>query len=143
MDEHERTPGEENLLRRGPQMTAREAREQGNKPTGEYASGERLAERDVTRDSSQRDERDAPDDRPFTHGEAALGGADSVQKTTWGVGSGTEPVGTTEYAPVGLRKGEGPVVARTAPGGGMNPIAWVAGILGALALGAYALGIFS
>ena len=86
-----------------------------------------------------------PDDRPFTDSETALGGADAVQKTTWGVGHGTEPIGTQEYAPVGVRKGEddgGGVVARVATGGGLSPIAWGIGILAVIALLVYGFGVF-
>jgi hypothetical protein len=83
----------------------------------------------------------SPDERPFTDSETALGGADSVQKTTWGVGHGTEPTGE-DYMPVGRKKGEGPVVARVAAGGGMSPIALVVGVLGLLALLVYAFGAF-
>jgi hypothetical protein len=75
------------------------------------------------------------------HPEAALGGADSVQKTSWGVGTGTEPDGRAEYAPVGLRKGEGSIVARTSPGGGINPIAWIVGFLALVIAVVYGFGI--
>lgn len=75
------------------------------------------------------------------HPEAALGGADSVQKTSYGVGTGTEPDGRAEYAPVGLRKGEGSIVARTSPGGGINPIAWIVGLLAIVIAAVYGFGI--
>ncbi len=85
-----------------------------------------------------------PDERPFTDSETALGGADAVQKTTYGVGHGAEPIGTQEHAPAGLRKGEGDgdVVARVATGGGVSPVAWIVGILAVIALLVYAFGIF-
>jgi hypothetical protein len=44
--------------------------------------------------------------------------------------------------PVGLRKGDGPVVARVSAGGGMSPIALGVGIIGLLALLVYSFGIF-
>lgn len=77
----------------------------------------------------------------MTHPEAALGGADAVQKTSWGVGTGTEPDGRAEYAPVDLRKGEGSIVARTSPGGGVNPIAWIVGLLAVVVALVYGFGI--
>ena len=84
----------------------------------------------------------SPDEAPFTDSETALGGADSVQKTTYGVGHGTEPIGTNEFLHGGLKKGEGHVVARVATGGGLSPIALVVGVLGVLALLVYAFGAF-
>jgi hypothetical protein len=77
------------------------------------------------------------------HPEAALGGADSVQKTSWGVGTGTEPDGRAEFAPVGLRKGEGSVVARSSAGGGVNPVAWIVGVLAVLAAVLYGAGMLT
>ncbi len=75
------------------------------------------------------------------HPEAALGGADSVQKTTWGVGTGTEPDGRAYHAAAGLKKGEGSIVAGTSPGGGINPIAWIVGLLALVIAVVYGFGI--
>ena len=157
------TPGEASVLRDGAQMNLREARAVANEAgTVRGEAGQKSADREVTesptRDhlagTSQTAERGAsggagnahinersPDEAPFTNSETALGGADTVQKTTWGVGHGTEPTGE-DYMPVGLRKGDGEVAARVATGGGVSPIAWGVGILGLLALLVYAFGIF-
>lgn len=160
----DRTPGEENVQRQGPQVTAGESRrmaEPGDPARGQ--GGPQMLDRDVPLDRAHEPGRDAggpgrgasggagnaradepavPGVRNYEHSEAALGGADTVQKTTWGVGHGTEADGRQEYAPVNLRKGEGSVVARVGPGGGVNPIAWIVGILAALALVAYVVGLF-
>ena len=157
------TPGEASVLRDGPQMNLREARAVANETgTVRGEAGQKSADREVTESptrehlasSSQTAERGASggtgnarpgersvDELPFTDSETALGGADSVQKTTWGVGHGTEPTGE-DYMPVGRRKGEGEVVARVTPGGGVSPIAWAVGVLGLLALLVYGFGIF-
>jgi hypothetical protein len=155
----DRTPGEENVERQGPQLTAREARASADETgTVRGPSDTRHVDRDVTLDpvrdggtaergasggtgNAQPGERAVPGELNFEHSEAALGGADTVQKTSWGVGHGTEPNGQ-EHAPVGRRKGEGDVVARVSPGGGANPIAWGVGVLGAIALIAYVVGLF-
>jgi hypothetical protein len=86
---------------------------------------------------------DTPDPDAYMDSETALGGADTVQKTSWGVGTGTEPDGRLEHAPVGLRKGEGSVVARTDVGGGANPVAWMVGLLAAAAALIYGFGVLS
>lgn len=159
------TPGEASVRRDGAQINLRESRAiAAQEGTVRGPAGPGSADRDVL-DGSNIDPRTAydepagrgasggtgnlhrgerpPDDRPFTDSETALGGADAVQKTTAGVGHGTEPVGTQEYAPAGLRKGGGgDVVARVSPGGGVSPIAWVVGIIAVLALLVYAFGIF-
>ncbi len=161
------TPGEASVRRDGAQMNIREAREvaadrgtvrapasHGNaardeleSPVGPNIATSNTPDRSPARGSSggtgnlHPDER-PPDDHPFTDSETALGGADAVQKTTWGVGHGTEPIGTEEHAPVGLRKGEGDVVARVATGGGVSPVAWIIGILAVLALLVYSFGLF-
>ena len=64
--------------------------------------------------------------------EAALGGADAVEKTTYVVGEGTEP---------GARP-HGGYVARGAAGGS-NVIAWIVGGVAALIALVYAIGIFT
>ena len=158
------TPGEATVLRGGHQLNLREARALANEAgTVRGEAGQDAADRIVTESphpenlasTSRPAERGAgggtgnarPNERsvdelPFTDSETALGGADTVQKTSWGVGHGTEPIGTEEYQHGGRKKGEGPVVARVAPGGGMSPIAWIVGVLGLLALLVYAFGIF-
>lgn len=159
------TPGEASVLRDGPQMNLHEARAVANAAgTVRGEAGQKNADRDVTESpvserssfSSQPAARGAsggagnahlnepsPDQLPFTDSETALGGADSVQKTTYGVGHGTEPTGLEEHMPVGRKKGEGDVVARVATGGGVSPIAWGVGILGFLALAVYGFNLFS
>ncbi len=162
------TPSEASILRGGPQMNIHEARAVANEAGTVRGDAQHdTADRDVleagpranvatsnlgaARGASggtgdlHANER-PPDDRPFTDAETALGGADAVQKTTWGVGHGTEPDGTQEYAPVGpgdLKKGDkGPVVARVASGGGLSPVALVVIVLAALAGLVYAFGLF-
>jgi hypothetical protein len=77
-------------------------------PHRDAAGAEREADRDAT---------DAlPDD---DDSERALGGADSVEKTTWVVGSGTEPESASH----------GQVTARANSGGGINVGAWVVGLI--------------
>lgn len=145
------TPGEASIERGGPQMNLREARAiAGDRDARDGADVARGSGRDemASRGASggtgnQRANERPPDDRPFTDSETALGGADAVQKTTWGVGHGTEPTGTQEHAPVGLRKGEGDVVARVAPGGrGLSPLVVVVAVIAVLAFLMYAFGIF-
>lgn len=141
----DKTPGEASVLRGGPQMNVQEAREvAAEQGTVRGPAGAETADRDVLPrpGNNQRPSAAPPDDRPFTDSETALGGADAVQKTSYGVGHGTEPIGTDEFAPVGRKKGEGPVVARVASGGGVSPVAWVVGILALLALLIYAGGLF-
>ncbi|HEY0780209.1 MAG TPA: hypothetical protein VGD56_19750 [Gemmatirosa sp.] len=158
------TPGEASIRRGGPQMNIQEARAVANEAgTVRGEAPHDTADRDVLETgpranvatsnlgaaggasggtgNQQRNER-PPDDRPFTDSETALGGADAVQKTTWGVGHGTEPDGTQEYAPVGLKKGEGPVVARVGSGGGLSPIALAIIALAVLVGLVYAFGLF-
>lgn len=158
------TPGEASVLRDGAQLNLREARAIANEAgTVRGEASQDNADREVTESPTRErlsasdkpaargasggagnalpGER-APDERPFTDSETALGGADAVQKTSWGVGHGTEPDGLEEHAPVGRKKGEGDVVSRVTPGGGVSPVAWVVGILGVLALLVYAFGAF-
>ena len=82
----------------------------------------------------------APDEnRPLARDRNAtvdLGDADAVEKTTYeGNAHGTEPGDRNEQNP-GL-------TATVAPGRGLNPLAWIAIILGVLALVAYAVGLFT
>jgi len=159
----DRTPGEESVRREGPQVTAREARVlAAQEGTVRGPTGTGSVDREVPLDTPPADgagggasrgasggtgneregERSVPGDLPFEHSEAALGGADTIQKTSWGVGHGTEPDGREEHAPVGRLKGEGDVVARVAPGGGANPIAWGVGVVALIAMVAYLAGLF-
>jgi hypothetical protein len=156
------TPGEASVQRDGPQMNLHEARALANEAgTVRGEASQKTADREVTESptrehlasSSKPAARGAsggagnahlnepsPDELPFTDSETALGGADTIQKTTWGVGHGTEPTGE-DYMPVGRKKGEGPVVARVSAGGGMSPFALIVGVLGLLALLVYGFGI--
>ena len=141
------TPGEANVERDGPQLNLREARAVADEagtvrgPAGQGHADRAVAETPLRANVATSGER-APDQRPFTDSETALGGADSVQKTTYGVGHGGEPIGTQEHAPVGRKKGDGDVVSRVSPGGGVSPVAWVVGILAVLALAVYSFGAF-
>jgi hypothetical protein len=159
------TPGEASILRDGPQMNLHESRALANEAgTVRGEASQKAADRDVTespaRERSAPQSRPAargagggtgnahpgersPDELPFTDSETALGGADTVQKTTYGVGHGTEPTGLEEHMPVGRLKGEGDVVARVTPGGGLSPIAWLVGGLGLLAALVYGFNLFS
>ncbi|MDF1501476.1 hypothetical protein [Roseisolibacter sp. H3M3-2] len=134
----DRVPADENLERSGRQVTARETRE-----TGERGHPDREVRREAVGGVADRAvDRQVDSDR-YEQSETALGGADTIQKTTWGVGMGAEPDGRLEHAPVGLRKGEGTVVARTDAGGGANPIAWMVGLLAAAAALIYGFGVLS
>ena len=159
----DKLPAEANVERNGPQLSAQEARrlaaEAGTVPgvgTPEIVS-EREVRGQLTREDlgggasrgasgstgNDRRHEEAPDQHPYAHASAALGDADTVQKTTWGVGSGTEPDGRRELAKVGMRKGEGTAVARTSAGGGLNPVAWLVGALALLVALAYGFNVFS
>lgn len=158
------TPGEANVQRDGAQINLREARAIADEAgTVRRQAGTAHLDRDVTESPDRPNiatsgdpaargasggagnatiNETAPDGRPFTNSETALGGADSVQKTTWGVGHGAEPVGTEELAKGQPKKGHDTMVARVTPGGGVSPVAWIVGILGALASLVYAFGAF-
>jgi hypothetical protein len=158
------TPGEANVQRDGAQINLREARAIADEAgTVRGQAGTKHLDRDVTESpdrpniatsgdpaargagggagNAQPGER-SPDEAPFTDSETALGGADAVQKTTYGVGHGTEPIGTQELFKGQQKKGNDVMVARVATGGGVSPVAWLVGILGVLALLVYAFGAF-
>ena len=59
-----------------------------------------------------------PEDR-YKNAETALGGADSVEKTTYVTGSGTTPEGK-DPTPANRRKGEGSATANVSAGGGQG-----------------------
>lgn len=65
----------------------------------------------------------------YEHSEAALGGADAVEKTSYVVGSGTEP------------ERRDPATARPLSPGGLGAMSWVMLIL-IIAFLAYMVGIF-
>lgn len=67
--------------------------------------------------------------------EAALGGADNVDKTTYTSPRGADHGGDTQGS------ARGPT-ARVSSGGGLGAIAWVVGGLALLAFGLYAAGAF-
>ena len=73
-----------------------------------------------------------PDPRQYRDPEAALGGADAVEKTTYVVGKGTEPEATNAGKPI----------ATVSAGRGFGPIGWIVVVLVVLAVAAYALGFF-
>ena len=157
------TPGEANVRRDGAQLNLREARAVADETgTVRGQAGQGHADREILEtpdrpnvatantpgnavggEASEAHLNDtAPNGRTFTNSETALGGADSVQKTTWGVGHGGDPDGTQEEARGQPKKGDDVMVARIGTGGGTSPIAWVVGILGVLALLVYAFGAF-
>lgn len=71
----------------------------------------------------------------YRHAEAALGGADSVEKTTYvGDARGTEPEDP--------RDGHGSLSATVRPGGGPGLVVWVTAIVAIAALVAYLAGVF-
>ena len=72
------------------------------------------------------------DEEQFSNSEAALGGADSVEKTTWVPGSGTEPEG----------KPIAGVTAQVPSGGGVNVGAWLVAAIALVIAIIYAAGIF-
>ena len=72
------------------------------------------------------------DEEQFSNSEAALGGADSVEKTTWVPGSGTDPEG----------KPIAGVTAQVPSGGGVNLGAWAVGAIALVIAIVYAAGIF-
>lgn len=74
---------------------------------------------------------DAPDTRPLANAEAALGGADAVQKTSYGVAHGTEPVGASS----------GDTTSHPRPGGGPNFLAWGIGAVVAVVAIIYLMGM--
>lgn len=81
---------------------------------------------------ARRDLSDNLDPSRYEYAESALGGADSVQKTSYVTGEGTEPEGAPRAS----------VIARTSSGGGVNIAAWVIGAVAALIAVIYMLGIF-
>ena len=83
-------------------------------------------------------EEGAPDPSPNVHpenydyAETALGGADSVQKTSYVTGQGTEPEGAPRAG----------VIARTSTGGGINVGAWIVALIAVAIALVYGFGIF-
>ena len=72
----------------------------------------------------------------YAHREAALGGADAVEKTSYaGTAHGAEPGDAPEQ--------NAAVTAQVGSGGGPGVFGWVAGLLALLALAAYAAGMFT
>lgn len=69
---------------------------------------------------------------PYPLPEAALGGADAVEKTTYVVGAGTEPYVVNTDRPV----------AHPEPGGGINVTAWIVGAIVVLIALIYLAGLF-
>jgi len=76
-------------------------------------------------------ENEVPRDR-YDDAEAQLGGADSVEKTTYVTGSGTSPE---------ARATEGVPAARVASGGFRNVAMWIAILLMLLVVARYLFGI--
>ena len=71
------------------------------------------------------------DPERYDYAETALGGADSVQKTSYVTGRGTEPEGAPRAG----------VVARTASGGGINVGAWIVALIAVAIALVYGFGI--
>lgn len=93
-----------------------------NQPGGDRPAGEQRPD-----GQSERVRPEAYDDA-----ETALGGADSVQKTSYVTGEGAEPAGAPRAG----------VVARTSTGGGINVGAWVVGLIALAIALVYGFGIF-
>ena len=74
-----------------------------------------------------------PDPRKYVNSEAALGGADAVEKTTYVTGKGTSPEARSADRPI----------ATVGAGRGLGPLGWIVGALVVLAVLAYALGFFT
>lgn len=72
------------------------------------------------------------DEGQFSDSETALGGADSVEKTTYVTGSGTEPEATAQ----------GHVIAQVPSGSGPNIGAWAVGVIALVIALVYAAGVF-
>ncbi len=75
---------------------------------------------------------DQPDANKYTPSEAALGGADAVEKTSYVTGKGTEPSGTNAGRPA----------ANVGSGGGLGVLGWAIGALVVLGAIALLLGMF-
>ena len=75
---------------------------------------------------------DQPDASRYTHVEAALGGADAVEKTSYVTGKGTEPSDSSAGKPV----------ATAGSGGGLGGLGWAIGALVVLGAIALLLGMF-
>jgi len=71
-----------------------------------------------------------PDDR-YKNPETALGGADAVEKTSYGTGRGTDP----NARPIAG------VSAKTPSGGGVNVLGWIVGAIAVIVGLVYLLGI--
>lgn len=69
-------------------------------------------------------------DPQFTNSETALGGADAVQKTSYGVGQGTDPAATSDSSST----------AHPPAGSGPNYLAWGVGVIAVLLAIAYFAG---
>jgi hypothetical protein len=100
--------------RKGPDRPAEQAR---GEPVGESTRREAGPDQSSAR---------------YEHAEAALGGADAVEKTTYVVGEGTEPD----------RRARGPYVARGASTGGVNLVVWVVVGIAVLIALVYVAGLF-
>jgi hypothetical protein len=101
-----------------------------NEPPGQRRAG--AARKDIAGEDANREVSENLDPSRYADAESALGGADSVQKTSYVTGEGTEPEGAPRA----------PVIARTSSGGGVNIAAWVIGAVAALIAVIYMLGIF-
>ena len=72
-----------------------------------------------------------PDTRKYQMSEAALGGADAVEKTSYVTGRGTDPNAHTIAG----------VSARTSSGGGVNLLGWAVGAVAVVIGLVYVLGM--
>jgi hypothetical protein len=104
--------------------------------SGEPAGEPRARHPHRNEPSAERSRGGPPDDvRPeaYDYAESALGGADSVQKTSYVGGEGTEPAGAPTAG----------VIARTSSGGGINVGAWIVGLVALAIALVYGFGIFT
>ena len=101
-----------------------------NESPGQRRAG--AARKDIVGEDANREISENLDPSRYADAESALGGADSVQKTRYVIGEGTEPEGAPHAS----------VSARTSSGGGVNIAAWVIGAVAALIAVIYMLGIY-
>ena len=104
------------------------ARRAGETPSADARSADPGRDPDTARAPASSD--GFPDG--YSQAESALGGADSVQKTSYVTGEGTEPAGAPRAS----------VVARAGTGGGINVGAWFVGLVALAIALVYAFGIF-
>jgi len=102
----------------------------GGEPEGERRAHYPRRDRSPN-DASRGGPQENIDPDRYDDAETALGGADSVQKTSYVTGRGTEPEGAPRAG----------VIARTASGGGINVGAWIVALIAVAIALVYGFGI--